>query len=186
MYCEEFLTQFLQVVFDQIEKWGTGQLWLSDECLYYILNFVEQCVVQKTTWKLVGPHYNVILQHVIFPLLKPTAETLEAFDNDPQEYINRNMDFWDVGYSPDLAALALLTTCVTKRGKTTLQPTLEFMVSTLQSAVGDYNNIMLDNALQIESCLRIFSSIIDRLITKDSPFASEMEKFILTYVLPFF
>ena len=93
MYCEEFLTQFLQVVFDQIEKWGTGQLWLSDECLYYILNFVEQCVVQKTTWKLVGPHYNVILQHVIFPLLKPTAETLEAFDNDPQEYINRNMKF---------------------------------------------------------------------------------------------
>ncbi|CAI1524479.1 hypothetical protein SEUBUCD646_0J03220 [Saccharomyces eubayanus] len=186
LYCDQFLTQFLQVIFKQIEEWGTGQLWLSDECLYYILNFIEQCIVQKATWKLVGPHYNVILEHVIFPLLKPSADALETFENDPQEYINRNMDFWDVGYSPDLAALALLTTCVTKRGKITLQPTLEFMVTTLQNSIGDYSNISLEHALQIESCLRIFSSIIDRLITKDSPFVNEMEKFVLTFVLPFF
>ncbi|EJS43094.1 nmd5p [Saccharomyces arboricola H-6] len=186
MYCEQFLTQFLQVIFKQIEEWGTGQLWLSDECLYYILNFIEQCVVQKAAWKLVGPHYNVILQHVIFPLLKPSTETLETFENDPQEYINRNMDFWDVGHSPDLAALSLLTTCVTKRGKTTLQPTLGFLITTLQNAVVDYSNITLDHALQIESSLRIFSSIIDRVVAKGSPFANEMENFLLTFVLPFF
>lgn len=185
-YIEEFLPQLLQLLFQQIEQWGNHTLWLSDESLYYILSFLEQAITQKSTWKLVGPHYSTILKHVIFPLLRPNDDALETFDNDPQEYIHRNLELWDDDYSPDLAAVSLLITAVNKRGKATLQPTLEFIVEVFQANAVDFKNIEMEQAVNIESCLKIFSNIIDRLMDKKSPYASEIETFLRTYVFPLF
>ncbi|CDF91307.1 probable NMD5-Nam7p interacting protein [Zygosaccharomyces bailii ISA1307] len=184
LYRNEFLPQLLQLLFQQLEQWSSGALWLSDECLYYILSFIEQTIVQKPTWKLVKPHYATILEHVIFPMLCPNDEKLEIFENDPQEYIHRNLELWDENYSPDLAAVSVLTTSVTKHGKYTLQPTVEFVIATLQANVG--SSASLPIAVKVESAFRIFSSIVDRLTTEDSPYLSELETFLNTFVFPFF
>lgn len=186
LYVEQFLPQLLQLFFQQIEQWGSGSLWLSNEAIYYILSFVEQTVIQKVTWNLVKPHYSTLLEHVIFPLLTPTEEMLETFEIDPQEYVHRNLELWDDDYSPDLAAVSLLTTSVTKRGKTTLIPTLQFVNQVLQNNVGNFNDIPLENAVKVESCLRIISSIIDRLTHKNSPYLGEIEGFLVTFAFPFF
>lgn len=186
LYMEKFIPQLLSLLFEQIEQWGSGSIWLSDECLYYILSFLEQAMTQKLSWKLVGPHYSTILEHVIFPLLRPTQETLDEFENDPQEYIHRNLELWNDDYSPDIEAISLLTTAVNKRGKTSLQPTLEFIIKTLQSNCGDFKSIELQSAVNIESAFKIFSSILDRLLVKDSPYINELEGFMTTFVLPFF
>ena len=186
LYLDQFLPQLLNALFDQIERWGNGQLWLSDESIYYCLNFLEQSITQREPWKLVSPHYTVILRHVIFPLLCPNEETLDSFENDPQEYIHRNLEFWNDDYSPDLAAVSLLVTAVNKRGKTTLQPTLEFIVEKLQSNCGDFKNIPLENAIQIESTLKIFSSICDKLMSKNFGHQDEILGFLKQNILPFF
>lgn len=186
IYIEQFLPQFLQLIFQHIEDWGNGKLWLSDESVHYILSFIEQTIVQKATWPLVKQHYPIILEHVIFPLLCPTEDTLDTFENDPQEYIHRNLELWDDSYSPDLAAISLLTTSVNKRGKITLQPTLEFIILTLQTNITGVDRMPLENAVQVESALRIFSSIVDRLTVNNSPYLSEIEGFLRTFVFPFF
>ncbi|GMM56575.1 Nmd5 protein [Maudiozyma humilis] len=186
MFIDEFLPQLLNLLFEQIEQWGSGSIWLSNESLYFILSFLEQAVTQKSPWKLINSHYTVILRHVIFPLLRPTEETLEEFENDPQEYIHRNLELWNDDYSPDIEAISLLITAVNKRGKTTLQPTLEFVIETLQSNVGDFHSISLESAVNIEAALKIFSNIVDKLTSQDSPYASEIEGFMKTFVLPFF
>lgn len=186
IYQEDFLPHFLQLLFQQIEQWNNRQTWLSDEALYYILNFIEQCVIQKSTWDLVGGYYENILQHIIYPLLRPNEETLEIFETDPQEYIHRNMELWDENYTPDLAALSLLTSAVHKRGKSTRGITLEFVTGNLNRNVGDFNNITLENAVEVESSLRIISSIIDILTSKNSPYAGQLEPFLKNMVLPFF
>ncbi|CCF58582.1 hypothetical protein KAFR_0E04310 [Kazachstania africana CBS 2517] len=186
LYVEQFLPQFLQLIFQQIEQWRNNSLWLSGTSLYYILSFLEQSITQKPTWELVGPHYDVMLKHIIFPLLKPTEETLELFKNDPQEYIHRNLEFWDNDYSSDSAAVSLLVTAVNKRGKSTLQPTLEFLIETSQANCADFENIQMSNALEIESSLKIFSNIIDRLTVKNSPYLTEIEGFLSIFVFPFF
>lgn len=186
LYIDQFLPDLLGLLFQQIEQWGNGTLWLSNESIYYILSFIEQTIVQKSTWKLVKPHYSTILQHVIFRLLCPNEDTLDTFENDPQEYIHRNLELWDDSYSPDLAAISLLTTSVSKRGKTTLEPTLEFVIITLQANVGDFKDVTLERAIKIESCLRIFSSILDRLTVSNSPYLSEIEGFLSAFVFPFF
>ncbi|GAV52365.1 hypothetical protein ZYGR_0AG03560 [Zygosaccharomyces rouxii] len=184
LYRDQFLPQLLQLLFQQIEQWGAGGLWLSDESFYYILCFIEQTMVQKATWKLVQPHYETLLEHVIFPLLCPNEDKLEIFETDPQEYIHRNLELWDENYSPDLAAVSVLTTAVTKHGKTTLQPTIQFVIATLQANMGTATE--LSSAAKIESSFRIFSSIIDRLMTKDSPYLNELETFLNSFIFPFF
>lgn len=184
LYGQEFLPQLLQLLFQQLEQWSTGNLWLSDECFYYILSFIEQTIVQKATWKLVKPHYMTILEHVIFPLLCPNDEKLEVFESDPQEYIHRNLELWDENYSPDLAAVSLLTTTVTKHGKYTLQPTLEFVIAILETNVSSSANLAA--AVKVEAAFRIFSSIVDRLTTDDSPYLGEIEAFLNSFVFPFF
>jgi len=186
LYMNEFLPQLLTLLFQQIEEWGRGSIWLSDESLYYILSFLEQAVTQKDPWKLITPHYSTILQHVIFPLLRPTEETLDEFESDPQEYIHRNLELWNDDYSPDIAAISLLTTAVNKRGKTTIQPTMEFFIETLQANCGDFNSLTLQNAVNIEAAFRIFSNILDRLTLKGSPYSNEIEGFAKTFIFPFF
>ncbi|QLL32456.1 hypothetical protein HG536_0C06250 [Torulaspora globosa] len=184
MFRDEFFPSFLQLLFQQVEQWGSGQLWLSDACIYYILSFIEQAIVQKHTWKLIKEHYDTILEYIIFPLLTPDEDSLDSFENDPQEYIHRNLELWDDSYSPDLAAASLLTTAVNKRGKSTLEPTLKFVISKLQANVGDLPN--LQSAVKVESCLRIFSCIIDRLTVNNSPYMGQMGNFLKDFVFPFF
>lgn len=186
LFLTQFFPQYLQLLFQQIEQWGNNNLWLSDASMYYILSFIEQTIIQKTTWNLIKAHHNSILEHVVFPLLTPNEATLESFENDPQEYIHRNMELWNDSYSPDLAAASLLTTMVSKRGKTTLQPTLEFVIRTLQSNVGNFIDVSLESALKVESCFRIFSCIVDRLSADNSPYVNEIEGFLMAYVFPFF
>lgn len=186
VYRGQFFPQFLQLLFQQVEQWGNGQLWLSDASIYYILSFIEQATAQKHTWKLIKDHYGTILEYIIFPLLTPDEDTLDSFENDPQEYVHRNLELWNDSYSPDLAAASLLTTAVNKRGKYTLEPTLNFVINNLQSNVGDISNMSLQSAVKVESCFRIFSCITDRLMVENSPYRGQMDNFLKSFVFPFF
>lgn len=186
LYVNDFLPQFLQLLFEQIEQWGNQSLWLSNESIYYILSFFEQCSTQKKIWPAIAPHYNIILRHVIFPLLTMNEETLDIFENDPQEYIHRYLEYWDNDYSPDLAASALLITITNKHTKTTIQPTVEFILEILQTTINGTENITLENAVKIESALKILSNILDILLRENSPYIQDMENLLKTFVFPFF
>ena len=185
MFIEHFLPNFLQVIFQQIEQWSSGSIWLSDESLYYILSFIETCSTQKKTWPLIQPHYEIILKHVIFPLLTPNEDTLETFENDPQEYIHRNLELWDNDYSPDLAATSVLITIIGRHPSLTLPSTMEFIVQTLQGNVSN-SNITLEQAVHVESVLKMFSSILDKLLDKKSPYRNDIEKMLNTLIFPLF
>lgn len=187
LYVNDFLPQFLQLLFEQIEQWGNQNLWLSNESIYYILSFFEQCATQKKIWPVIAPHHNTILRHVIFPLLTMNEETLDIFENDPQEYIHRYLEYWDNDYSPDLAACALSITIANKHTKTTIQPTMEFILEILQNnTTNGINNITLENAVKIESALKIMSNILDILLRENSPYIQDIEKLLKTFVFPLF
>ncbi|CDO92200.1 unnamed protein product [Kluyveromyces dobzhanskii CBS 2104] len=189
IYLKDFLPNLLQLYFQQIEQWGASKLWLSDECLYNILSYIEHTLTQKVSWLMVKPHYATILQHIVFPILSPDSDTLETFENDPREYIHRHLETWNDDYSPDVAAVSLLVTAVHKRSKTTLEPTLTFVTETLnaiKSSSNEFQSLPLEQAVKVESCLRIISNITDRLTSPKSPYGRAMEVFLHAYVFPFF
>ncbi|SCU80761.1 LANO_0B01090g1_1 [Lachancea nothofagi CBS 11611] len=184
LFLQEFLPQLLQLYFQQIEQWSNQSLWLSDEAIHHVLGFLEQAVVQKATWPLIKPFYPILLEYVIYPLLCPTQESMETFESDPQEYIHRNLETWDDEYSPDFAALSLLTTCVSKRGKTTLKPTVVFVTDKLKANLTEID--VSEKVVEAESSLRIISNILDRLCQKNSPFANDVENILVSLVFPYF
>lgn len=189
MYLKDFMPNLLHLYFQQIEQWGTYKLWISDECLYNILSHIEHTLTQKVSWLMVKPHYPIILQHVIFPMLCPDSDTLETFENDPREYIHRHLETWNDDYSPDVAAVSLLVTAVHKRSKTTLEPTLSFVTDTLngiKDSSGGFQSLSLEQAVKVESCLRIVSNITDRLTAPKSPYGRALEEFLHAYVFPLF
>ena len=189
LYLREFLPNVLQLYFQQIEQWGTSSLWLSDEALCSILSYIEQTVTQKVSWLMVKPHYPTILQHIIFRILCPDNDTLETFEDDPREYVHRHLETWNDDHSPDVAAVSLLVTSIQKRTKTTLEPTLTFVTETLNSikdASSYPDSMTVEQAVKVESCLRIISNISDRLTSPKSPYQGAMEKFLQAYVFSLF
>ncbi|KAL6949711.1 hypothetical protein ACO0QE_000367 [Hanseniaspora vineae] len=184
MYTEKFMPHLLELFFQQLEQWGAKTLWLADEPLYLIIKFIEECVHSKSAWAILNPHFQTLLQHVVAPILKPTEETLEIFESDPQEYINRYLEAWNEDYSPDFAAVDFLKTCIKRRPKYTLKPTLEYISSNLSQNFGESSNIT--NAIEIESSLRIFSNIVEKLVSKNSNYVDQVEQFLTSFVLPMF
>ncbi|CCH61535.1 hypothetical protein TBLA_0E04830 [Henningerozyma blattae CBS 6284] len=190
LYRSQFLPNLLKILFSQIENYNPNITnttnWLSDESIYYIVSFIDQSIIDKKIWPLIKPNYNNIIQFIVFPILIPNESTLTTFEIDPQEYVHRNLELWDNDYSPDLATINLLTTAVTKRSKSTLEPTLQFIIEILKQNITPNGSLPLENAIKIESVLRMFSCIIDRLTNPKSPYYNQMEEFLKSFILPFF
>lgn len=184
-FSENFVPQLLNLYLSQIDQWCNKQLWISDESLYYLINFLENAVTQKKTWPFIKPHFELLVSHFIFPLLCPSDDTLDRFENDPQEYIHTNLDIYDESTSPDLAAIALLVTLTTKKKKTTLEPILQFAYNSLTELKGPANTD-LESAKKLEGAMRLIGSISDNFVKESSPYYSQMETFLANLVLPHF
>lgn len=179
MFMHEFIPQVLSNFLQIIEQWCSNTRWLCSQALYYIAEFLSHCVTQKSTWALIKPYYETLLSHFIFPLLCPTDDILETFDEEPQEYIHLRFDIQDEYDSPDIAALGLLATFTDKRKSTTLQSIVTFIHTQLTDLNAQPQN--LDVAKKIDGILRILGCISIYII-KD--YEQEMEAFLYTLVFP--
>ncbi len=184
-FTENFVPQLLNLFFTQIDQWCNKLLWLSDESLYFLINFIENAVTQKKTWPFIKPHFELLVSHFVFPLLCPSDDILDRFENDPQEYIHTNLDIYDESTSPDLAAISLLVTLTTKKKKTTLEPILKFAYNSLNQ-LKDVAGTDLEAAKKLEGAMRLIGSISDNFVKETSPFYSQMEAFLTNLIFPHF
>lgn len=183
-FLANYVPQLLNVYFAQIEQWVQGKIWLGKASLYNILIFLEECINFKDTWALLKPHTKTIISHVVFPLVCTTDEDIDSFENDPEEYIHKNIDILDESYTPDMAAINFLSTLIRKRSKSTLRDTLEFVQGIVTNHV--QNPADLDLARQQEGCLRIMGAIAILVINKPAVSNNELEQFIVQAVFPDF
>ncbi|KAG7750960.1 hypothetical protein KL912_000093 [Ogataea haglerorum] len=183
MFANNVVPGLLEVYFKRLQEWKSQKIWLSDASLYQIISFLEQCVVQKGCFRLIEPHIREIIAEVAFPLLCPTDEVLDMFENDPNEYIHMILDMYEETSSPQMAVLSLIYTLVEKRSKVALEPILQFAYEKLAS----FANVpeTLDVAKQKESALRIVGQISSKL-TATKSLADQVEPFVASFVLPNF
>ncbi|CDK25753.1 unnamed protein product [Kuraishia capsulata CBS 1993] len=184
LFITGFVPELLKVYFTRIEQWRHSQVWLSNECLSLLVEFIEHCVLQKALWSLVEPHVNYLISDFAFPILIPNEDVLDMFENDPHEYINMIMDVYEEASSPQMAVLGLLFTLVDKRKKTTLEPIMQFAYNKLVA----FQSIpeTLEIAKEKESVLRIMGAVVHELTVKKSPYYSQMESFFATFIFPNF
>lgn len=185
IYGKEFVPQLLNLYLTQIDQWCSNQLWMSEEQIYYILSFLERSISEKHTWELLKPHVQLLVSHFIFKLLCPSDETLEMFEDDPEDYIHTRLDIFDDSNASDLAGISLLMTLTRKKKKSTLEPILQFAFGQLNQ-LKDPSTQSLEDAKKLEGSMRLVGALVDHLANEKSPYYAQMETLLQQFVLPHF
>ncbi|EWC44212.1 hypothetical protein DRE_06957 [Drechslerella stenobrocha 248] len=182
-FIDNFVPEIVKAYLGQIDLWAQKQIWLSRNCLSFTLGFLEECIKPKNTWQLLKPHVDILVSHVLFPLLCQNAEDLEMFESDSVEYIHRKLNFYEDISAPDVAATNFLVT-LTKSRKTTVFNVLNYINQIVnkyeQSPEGE------KNPLEKEGALRMIGSLASILLGKKSPIADKIEYFFVRHVFPEF
>ncbi|KAJ4305044.1 Nonsense-mediated mRNA decay protein 5 [Kalmusia sp. IMI 367209] len=178
-FAPEILTRYLQ----QVEKWVQREVWLSKASLYYTLSFLDDCIKPKSMWNLLKPHTDNLISHLIFPVLCQTDEDIELFEDEPQEYLHRKLNFYEEVTSPDVAATNFLMTLTKNRRKQTFS-VLNFINGIVNQYEAAPDNER--NPREKEGALRMIGTLPGVLLSKKSPIADQVEYFFVRHVFPEF
>ncbi|KAK8023611.1 Importin-beta domain-containing protein [Apiospora rasikravindrae] len=175
----EILKHYLQ----EIEKWVSKTAWLSKPCLSYTLVFLDECCRPKEMWPHLSAHLTNLVTHLVFPVLCLSAEDVEKFEDEPEEYLHRKLSFYEEVSSPDVAATNFLVTLTKVRRKQTFD-----LLSFINSVVSTYETAPDDKKDHIgkEGALRMIGTLAPVLLGKKSPIADQIEYFLVRYVFPDF
>ena len=111
-FAQHFVTTFAPEIFKvylhQTELYVSGQAWLSKKCQYRIFTFFtewyvfglcsqpffDQCVCSvkpKSTWALLKPHVQTLVQSYVYPQLSFTPAKQEQWETDPVEFVRTSV-----------------------------------------------------------------------------------------------
>ncbi|KAI5962725.1 NMD5 [Candida theae] len=158
LFITEFIPRFIEQFLAIIEEYCHGKRWLGLTALYQILEFLSHCIVEQTTWKLIKPYFETLVTHLVYPVIVPTDQVLEIYDEDPQEYINLCFDITGDYNNAESAALGFIATALHKRRKSCLQPITNLIQNELTSLQQSPEET-LEVAKKKEGLLRILGNI---------------------------
>ncbi|CAI5759581.1 unnamed protein product [Candida verbasci] len=146
-----FISQYLQI----IEQFCKNERWLCMTSLYQLIEFLDQCLNDKSTWLIIKPYFETIVSHFIYPTVIPNDRYLEIYEEDPQEYIN--LVFNQGEETLEGSALVFIQTALYKRPKTCLEPITSFLFNKLTELCNLQED--LEVAKKKEGALRILGAI---------------------------
>ncbi|CAD0031242.1 unnamed protein product [Aureobasidium pullulans] len=135
-------------------------------CLSFTLVFMEECIKPKTMWDHLKPHMQILIQHLIFPVLCQSDEDIELFETDPSEYLHRKLNFYEEA-----------------RRKQTFS-----VLNYVNDVVNRYEAAPEDqkNPREKEGALRMIGTLSGVILGKKSPIADQVEFFFVRHVFPEF
>lgn len=134
-------------------------------------------------WSLMQPHLTTLVTHLVFPVLCLSDEDVEKFEDEPEEYLHRKLNFYEEVSAPDVAATNFVVTLTKARRKQTFE-ILQFV----NGVVNEYEQAPEDkkNHIAKEGALRMIGTLAPVLLGKKSPVADQIEYFLVRYVFPDF
>lgn len=178
-----FAPEILKGYLAQIEKWVAKTAWLSKPCLSYTLVFLDECVRPKSMWAHLKPHLDSLVTHFIFPVMCLTADDVEKFSEEPEEYLHHKLNYYEEVSAPDVAATNFLVTLTKVRRKHTYT-----ILTFVNSVVNEYeaSEESKKNHIAKEGALRMIGTLSSVILGKKSPIAEQVEYFLVRYVFPDF
>lgn len=175
--------EILKVYLQEIEKWVAKTIWLSRPCLSYTIVFLDECVRPKDMWTHLRPHVTNLVTHFIFPVMCLSEEDVERFDDEPEEFLHRKLNYYEEVSAPDVSATNFLVTLTKSRRKQTFE-VLKF----INEVVTQYEVAPDDkkNHIAKEGALRMIGTLAPVMLGKKSPIADQVEYFLVRYVFPDF
>ncbi|GAA6009458.1 hypothetical protein JCM11491_003564 [Sporobolomyces phaffii] len=180
-FVSQFAPEIIKTYLGAVEKMVAHGEWWPRKGKYHILCFFEECINPKTTFALLKPHLNTLIEHFIFPLVCLSDDEIESFTEDPSEFARQHFgDFIVDSYaSPTSSALSFLSALVEVRAKSTLLPLLEFIQRISSSYPASATARQKDGALRILGALSMTA-------VKSKKLAPMLESFFIQQVVPEF
>ncbi|CEH16723.1 Nuclear transport receptor RANBP7/RANBP8 (importin beta superfamily) [Ceraceosorus bombacis] len=176
-FAEHFVSTFapriLEVYLELTVARLNSGLWLSKKAHYFIIAFYEDCVKPKSTWLLLKPHVDDLVQRFVFPLMCYTEADEELWELDAVDYVRSHLDPIEEFGTPQGAAASFLQALISKRTKSTFHPQLQFITSVIQTRT---NN-------EKEGALNMLVSISDTIL-ESSEISNQLETLFVTSVIP--
>ena len=175
-FAQTFVTSFAPEIFKvylhQTELYVSGQAWLSKKCQYRIFTFFtewyvfglcsqpffDQCVCSvkpKSTWALLKPHVQNLVQSYVYPQLSFTPAKQEQWETDPVEFVRTSVGTYSL-LSRCRFWAHLLSQTNTRRS-TALSPPRRPSCS-LSRATGQRRRSSLSSVLSTKSFSRAYPS----------------------------
>ncbi|KAK4194229.1 armadillo-type protein [Triangularia verruculosa] len=175
--------EILQHYLAEIDKWVSKGSWLSRPCLSYTIVFLDECIRPKEMWAHLKPHLTNLVTHFIFPVLCLSEEDLEKFEEEPEEYLHRKLNFYEEVSAPDVSATNFLVTLTKARRKQTFE-----ILKFINEVVTQYEQSEPDkkNHIAKEGALRMIGTLAPVILGKKSPIADQVEYFLVRFVFPDF
>lgn len=186
-YAKEFSAtiapKILEYYLQEIEKWVQKTAWLSRPCLSYTLVFLDECIKPKEMWGYLRPHLTNLVTHFVFPVLCLSEEDIEKFEDEPDEFLHRKLNFYEEVSSPDVAATNFLVTLTKTKKKQTFE-----ILKFVNDVVTEYEQAPENkkNHIAKEGALRMIGTLAPVILSKNSPIADQVEYFLVRYVFPDF
>ncbi|KAH7358612.1 importin-7 [Plectosphaerella cucumerina] len=186
-YAKEFSNtiapEILKHYLAEIEKWVAKTAWLSRPCLTYTLVFLDESVRPKEMWNHLKPHLQNLVTHFVFPVLCLSEEDIEKFEDEPDEYLHRKLNFYEEASAPDVAATNFLIGLTKNRRAQTFE-----ILKFVNAVVNEYEQAPEDqkNHINKEGALRMIGTLAPVILGKKSPIADQVEYFLVRYVFPDF
>ncbi|KAJ7031549.1 armadillo-type protein [Mycena alexandri] len=134
-----FAPEILVIYLRQVELYVAGQAWLSKKCQYQIFTFFTECIKPKSTWTLLKPHAQTLVETLrrdsagVFPQLSFNAARQQLWESDPVDYVRVSVDEYESFATPVSAATMFLFSLASNRTKTMFMPILQFINRFLRS-----------------------------------------------------
>lgn len=180
-FLENFVPEILNAYWTIIESWSVKKIWLSEGSLYHMISFLEQ-LIETPAWDLISDKLDAIILHVILPTLSANEETIELYEDEPEEYIRRFFDINRESNTADVASINFIFRLSTKKFKSTVNQVLS-IVNDIFSRRSE-NRQDLKTAMETEGAFRILSTLSYKLDKPSSPVHGQLDRVLHTFVYP--
>lgn len=181
MFMSTFVPEILNAYWTIIEHWSSKQIWLSEASLYHLISFLEQ-IVETPSYPLVEAKLEAIIKHVLLPTLNATQQTIELYEDEPDEYIRRFFDNSRDNATADTASINFLFRLASTKFSRCGTILLSIINDVFQKRAADRGD--LQGAIETEGALRVLATISYKLDKKNSPVKGQMDQLLYTVVYP--
>lgn len=179
----EVLPQLINVYIDTLKRWIANEKYLADSGAYYLMLFLEQALLTKSTFALIDPHFNFLIGEVAFKIFNPKDEDLELYEDEPEEYIHKIFEYLDECTAED-ALYSFLFTLVEKNSNY-ITPIFQMIVTKFQELNNQEET--LEVAKGKEALMKFVSPIAYKLSQPDkNPAFNDVEPFFSNVLIPNF
>jgi hypothetical protein len=181
-FSQNVAPQFLGPVCETLNLRPTGHF-CTDRVVHLCLTYVDLAVELSSTYRLLKPHLDFLLYQVCFPTMCLNQDDIDAFENDPVEFVHKQNSPLADFYDPRMSAVTLVTDLVKHRGQDVTQNLLGRMTEVVRRYMS--SPVEQKNHVEKDGALLTFGSLAKYLMANDK-YKGEIEGLLVSSVFPDF